>query len=86
MSSSEATLRGRIGAYSLHAQHDPKETTKPGRAAFLATFEKDVDPNRVLSITERARRAAAARKAHFAKMALKSVWRASCLVRSRQAD
>lgn len=73
MSSSEATLRGRIGAYSLHAQHDPKETTKPGRAAFLATFEKDVDPNRVLSITERARRAAAARKAHFAKMALKSV-------------
>ena len=73
MSSSEVTLRGRIGAYSLHAQHDPKETTKPGRAAFLATFEKDVDPNRVLSITERARRAAAARKAHFAKMALKSV-------------
>ncbi len=73
MSSSEATLRGRIGAYSLHAQHDPKETTKPGRAAFLATFEKGVDPNRVLSITERARRAAAARKAHFAKMALKSV-------------
>ena len=73
MSSSEATLRGRIGAYSLHAQHDPRETTKPGRAAFLARFEAEVDPGGHLSIAERARRAAAARSAYFAKLALKSV-------------
>ncbi len=72
MSPSERSLRARIGAYSLHARHDPRETTKPGRAAFLARFEREVDPHGVLTITERARRAAAARKAHFAKLALKS--------------
>jgi hypothetical protein len=38
----DMSLRGRIGAFALHARHDPKETTKPARAAFLvqdqATF------------------------------------------------
>ena len=68
--SAERTLAGRIGAFSLHAQGGTN--TKPARAAFLARFEKQVDPNGVLSITERIRRAAAARKAHFARMALKS--------------
>jgi hypothetical protein len=68
----ESRLRGRIGAYSLHAQHDPKETTKPGRAAFLATFEAQVDPEGVLPLKERQRRAECARKAHFARMALAS--------------
>ena len=31
---------GRIGAHSQHAQHDPRETTKAGTAAFLAKFER----------------------------------------------
>lgn len=72
LSPTERSLRARIGAYSLHAQQDPRETTKPARAAFLASFEREVDPDGVLTITERARRAAAARKAHFARMALQS--------------
>ena len=40
----EMALRGRIGAYRLHATHDTKETTKAARTAFLACFEREVDP------------------------------------------
>lgn len=65
-------LRGRIGAYRLHATHDPKETTKAARTAFLARFELEVDPDGLLSPTERARRADSARKAYFAKLAHQS--------------
>jgi hypothetical protein len=31
---SDRALRGRIGAYRLHATHDSRETSKPGRIAF----------------------------------------------------
>ncbi len=72
LSAAERSLRARIGGFALSATHDPRETTKPARAAFLAGFEREVDPDGVLTTTERARRAAAARKAHFAKLALKS--------------
>lgn len=81
LSPTERSLRARIGAYSLHATHDPKETTRSARKAFLASFEREVDPHGTLSITERERRAAAARKAHFARMALKSAQ-----VRRRRAN
>jgi hypothetical protein len=66
------TLTGRLGAYTLHATHDPRETTKAARAAFLRRFEDEVDPNRELPEAERARRALAARKAYFTRLALKS--------------
>jgi hypothetical protein len=68
----EMALRGRIGAYTLHATHDPRETTAKARATFLARFEKEVDPAGVLPEVERLRRAEMARKAHFARLALKS--------------
>jgi hypothetical protein len=35
---SSYALMGRIGAYRLHATHDPKETTKAARAAFNSRF------------------------------------------------
>jgi hypothetical protein len=66
----ERTLRGRIGAYSLHAQG--ATNTGPARAAFLSKFEVEVDPEGILPEAERRRRAIAARKAHFSKLALKS--------------
>lgn len=69
---SDRALRGRIGAYRLHATHDSRETSKPGRMAFLASFERLVDPDGTLSPAERARRAAHARSAHFAKLAFLS--------------
>lgn len=64
---SSHSLRGRIGAYRLHATHDPRQTTANARAAFLAKFLDDVDPS--LPQEERLRRADAARKAHFARLA-----------------
>ena len=57
----EMARSGRIGAYRLHATHDPKETTKAAREAFMARFEREVDPDGTLAPEERARRAEAAR-------------------------
>ena len=68
----QRTLRARLGAYTLHATHDPKETTAAARRAFLGGFERQVDPDGVLPDGERQRRARYARKAHFAQLALKS--------------
>ena len=68
----EMALRGRIGAFRLHATHDPRATTAKARAAFLSRFETEVDPDGVLDPSERDRRALAARSAYFARLALKS--------------
>ena len=68
----EMALRGRIGAYRLHACRDVRETTARARKAFLARFEAEVDPTGTLSPAERERRALAARRAYFARLALKS--------------
>ena len=65
----EMALRGRIGAHVTHSRHEPRELTAPARAAFLTTFEKQVDPDGVLSLDERRRRADHAKKAHFARLA-----------------
>jgi hypothetical protein len=67
-----ASMRGRIGAYSLHATHDPRVTTRAARAAFHASFEAKADPGGVLPTAERARRAALLRRAHFARLAYRS--------------
>lgn len=72
LSPAEVSLRGRIGAYALHARYDPRETTRVARASFLAKFEHEVDPEGVLAPEERRRRAECAKKAHFARMALAS--------------
>jgi hypothetical protein len=64
--------RGRIGAHRLHATHDSRETTAPARSAFLARFEDEVDPDHTLPDAERQRRAEHARKAYFARLALRS--------------
>lgn len=67
---------GRIGAHESWARTaDRTGRTANGRKAFLAKFEDQVDPDRVLSDAERERRAEHARKAHFQRMALKSAER-----------
>ena len=40
MNTQEAALRGRIGAYVLHARRDSREVTAPARAAFLCGSER----------------------------------------------
>lgn len=66
------SLRGRLGAYSLHAQRDPRETTAKARRTFLESFVDKVDPHRKLPEAERLRRAESARRAHFTRLALAS--------------
>ena len=72
MTPAERSERARIAAYSLHAKYDARQTTRRARAAFLARFESQVDPDRTLPERERLRRADAARKAYFHALAAKS--------------
>jgi hypothetical protein len=72
-SRAERSLRARLAAYALHAQHDPRETTANGRAAFLARFDREVDPEGLLEPDERRRRAEQARRAYFARLSLAAV-------------
>ena len=39
----EMARRGRLGGIAVHAKHDSRELTAPGRAAFLARFTNDDD-------------------------------------------
>lgn len=71
-SPAQRSLQNRYAAHRLHATHDSRELTKAGRAAFLAKFEAEVDPDGTLPEAERKRRAEHARKAYFTKLALKS--------------
>ena len=72
MNPEQRTLRARLGAHMLHATHDPKETTAKARATFLGRFEDQVDPGKTLPPAERARRAEAAKRAYFTRLALRS--------------
>lgn len=68
-------LRGRIGAYARLAKYSSaeiKDQTSNARRAFMARFDDEVDPERVLPEAERYRRAEAARKVYFARLALKA--------------
>ena len=75
LSPSDATTRARIAAYALHKKRDAKEITAPARKAFLARFEDEVDPERLLAEPERQRRAEHAKKEYFTRLALKSARR-----------
>ena len=72
LTAEQRALRARMGAYAQHAQHDVRDTTRAGHAAFMARFEREVDPEGLLAPAERERRAAAARKAYMLKLAWKS--------------
>jgi hypothetical protein len=68
LSPTERSLRARLARHAQHAQG--KTSTAAGTAAFLARFEREVDPEGALSPTERARRAEHARRAHMTLLAL----------------
>jgi hypothetical protein len=85
MTPSERSLRARIGAYAMHARNDPRQTTASARAAFLERFVREVDPHRSLAAPERHRRAEAARKAYFSRLAYASARRRNRRRRSRNA-
>jgi hypothetical protein len=63
----------RLAAHTKWANcTDPTAATAPARTAFLDRFEKQVDPDGILTLEERARRAEHARKAYFQRLALAS--------------
>jgi hypothetical protein len=72
LSPSERSLRARLAAHTMHATHDSREITKPARDAFLARFEREVDPDGKLPEAERRRRAEQAKRAYFTRLAFQS--------------
>ena len=79
MTPGERTLRARAAAYEMHAKHGSRKAAVKGQAALLAKFERQVDPDGLLTPEERRRRALHARRAHMARLALASA-------RSRRAN
>lgn len=68
--------RGRVGAHVSWARTvDRAARTEPGRKGFMARFEREVDPDGVLSEAERVRRAEHALKAYMQRLALTSAQR-----------
>ena len=66
-------MRATIASHESWARTDDRAArTAPGRKAMLDRFEREVDPDGVLTPAERNRRATHARKAYFARLALKS--------------
>jgi hypothetical protein len=65
-------LAAQLAAFTRWAHEDPAATAERGQAGLLGRFEREVDPDNVLSPEERSRRAEAARKAHMIKLALAS--------------
>ncbi|MGI8518630.1 MAG: hypothetical protein ACR2ME_09900 [Acidimicrobiia bacterium] len=70
----QRVMRARLAAHTSWANtDDPSARTAPARAAMRQRFEDQVDPDRVLSEADRARKAASAFKAHMAALSLKGL-------------
>jgi hypothetical protein len=73
MDPQERSLRARLAAHVSWANTpDPASRTAKARAAQLARFEREVDPEGVLPEAERMRRAEHAKKAYYTRLALKA--------------
>ncbi len=73
LSPEQRAMRASIAAHTQWAKEsDPSARTAQARAAFLAKFEAEADPEGVLDPAERARRAEHLRRAHFTRLALAS--------------
>lgn len=83
---SERVMRARMAAYMLHARYDPRETTMAARRAFNQRFIDQVDPDRRLPEHERNRRAEAARRAYFTRLAYLSARKRRASPSSRRGD
>jgi hypothetical protein len=69
----ERVKTAKLAAHASWAKEsDPSARTAPARQAADARFEHEVDPDGVLPVAERHRRAQHARKAFYARMALRS--------------
>lgn len=71
LSPQQRVLRARAAAHAMHSKNDPRETSKAGREAAFARFERQVDPDGTLDPEERRRRARHAQRAHMASIRLR---------------
>jgi len=79
------SAQARAGAHrSWSRTADRSARTAPARAASLARFEREVDPDGVLTEQERSRRAESAMRAYFTELSIRAaqVRRANRLARS----
>ena len=76
MSSKDPNTRALIARLAVHASWarttDPAARTAPARKAAMERFEREVDPDGSLDPSTRARMAEHAKRAYFARLALKS--------------
>lgn len=69
----QRSMQARMAVHlSWAATTDRSARTEPARRASLAAFDRQADPDGVLSPEERSRRAEHLRKAHYQRMALAS--------------
>ena len=68
----QRSQRARIAALARWSKEDPAPGAARGQAGLMARFEREVDPDGVLTPAERARRAECARKAHMTRLAFAS--------------
>lgn len=78
--------RGRLGAHIAHSRNDPRAMTAAARGAFLSSFERQADPDGILPVAERMRRAEHLKKAHFLRLAMKSAATRRARGRNRAAS
>ena len=84
MTPAQRRLRAQIAANSRWSREDPGANAARGQAGLAARFEREVDPDGVLPLPERVRRAEAARKAHMQRLALASAKTRSARSASRR--
>jgi len=84
LSTEERRLRASLAAHTAHAKHGSAAMTWAAQKAFLEKFEKEVDPDGVLSSEERSKRAENARKAHMTRLSYRAV-RAARAAREAEA-
>lgn len=66
----ERTRRAKLAANVRWSRQSGHDGTQAARAAFMARFEREVDPDGRLDPVERGRRAEAAKRAYFQRLAL----------------
>jgi hypothetical protein len=85
LSSADASAYGRLGGLAKSAHYDGVAGTEKARAAAMARFELEVDPEGVLPAKERQRRALAARRLFYTRISQKAARQRHARAEARKA-
>ena len=81
LSSEERSARARVAAFAMHAKNDPHEITAAATAAVWDSYRRKVDPDNLLDVEERDRRARCLMRADLERRRLEGM-----KARRQQAD